>query len=94
MRYFLANIYQFQFQRALCRAAGYQGPLHKCSIFENKKAGEKLKALLAMGASKTWQEALFALSGEKQADAGALLSYFEPMRAWLKQQNQGQTCGW
>jgi len=34
------------------------------------------------------------MSGERQADAGALLEYFEPMRAWLKEQNKGQTCGW
>jgi peptidyl-dipeptidase A len=94
IRYFLAFIYQFQFQRALCREAGHKGPLHKCSIFENKKAGEKLKALLALGASRPWQDALHAMSGERQADAGALLEYFEPMRAWLKEQNKGQTCGW
>jgi peptidyl-dipeptidase A len=94
IRYFLAYIYQFQFQRALCRAAGHTGPLHKCSIFGNKAAGDKLKALLALGASKPWQEALAAMSGERQADANALLEYFAPVRSWLKAQTQGQTCGW
>jgi peptidyl-dipeptidase A len=94
VRYFLARIYQFQFHRALCKAAGYTGPLHKCSIHGSKAAGEKLRAMLAMGASKPWPEAMEAISGEKAGDASALLEYFAPLAKWLKEQNQGQTCGW
>ena len=94
LRYFLARILQFQMHRALCRAAGHQGPLHECSIYGNKAAGEKLRAMLALGASKPWPEALEALTGERTMDAGALLEYFAPLQAWLKAQNQGQTCGW
>jgi peptidyl-dipeptidase A len=94
MRYFLAAIYQFQFHRALCKAAGHSGPLHTCSIHGSKAAGEKLRAMLAMGASRPWPEALKALSGETEADARPLLEYFEPLRVWLEQQNQGRACGW
>src|SRR5205085_1333499 len=90
MRYFLADIYQFQFHRALCKAAGHTGPLHTCSIFASKEAGAKLKAMLAMGASRPWPEALKALSGETQADASAILDYFEPVRKWLVEQNKGE----
>lgn len=93
-RYFLAFIYQFQFQRALCKAAGHTGPLHKCSIFKNKAAGEKLEALLRMGASKPWQDALFAMTGERQGDARALLEYFEPVRGFLKEEIKSEQCGW
>lgn len=93
-RYFLARILQFQFHRGLCRAAGQKGPLHECSIYGNKEAGKRLEAMLAMGASKPWPEALYALTGERQMDAGALLEYFEPLRGWLKEQNAGQKCGW
>jgi peptidyl-dipeptidase A len=94
MRYFLADIYQFQFHRALCKAAGHTGPLHTCSIFGSKEAGAKLKAMLAMGASRPWPEALKAVSGETKADASAILDYFEPVRKWLAEQNKGETCGW
>ncbi len=94
MRYFLALILQFQFHRALCHAAGHTGPLHTCSIYGNKAAGEKLKAMLELGASKPWPEALAAISGEKQMDATAVLDYFAPLMTWLKQQNQGKQCGW
>jgi peptidyl-dipeptidase A len=94
MRYFLARIYQFQFHRALCQAAGQTGPLSTCSIYGNKAAGEKFMAMLKLGASKPWPEALAALSGETQADASALLDYFAPLSKWLAEQNKGQTCGW
>jgi peptidyl-dipeptidase A len=94
LRYFLADIYQFQFHRALCKAAGFKGPLYKCSIYGSKEAGQKLQAMLALGASKPWPEAMKAISGETQADASAILEYFAPLQAWLKEQNKGEQCGW
>ncbi|WAC74476.1 M2 family metallopeptidase [Roseateles sp. SL47] len=86
-RYFVAHLLQFQFQRALCREAGYTGPLHSCSIFGNRKAGEKYQAMLSLGASKPWPEALKAMTGEEQLDGSALIEYFAPLKAWLDQQN-------
>jgi peptidyl-dipeptidase A len=96
MRYFLARILQFQFQRALCREAGYSGPLHRCSIYGNKAAGEKLNKMLAMGLSKPWPEALEALTGEKHMDASALADYFAPLKSWLDEQNKANhyPVGW
>lgn len=94
VRYFLARIYQFQFHRALCKAAGHTGSLDTCSIYGNKEAGKKLQAMLALGQSKPWPEALAVLSGEKKADASAMLEYFAPLRTYLKEQNKGEQCGW
>ncbi len=91
LRYFLSHIYQFQFYRALCRAAGHKGPLHECSFEGSKAAGDKLKAMLALGASKPWQEAMAQL-GEKGADATAILDYFAPLRAHLQKANAGKSC--
>ena len=87
-RYFLAHILQFQFHRALCREAGYQGALNRCSIYGNQKAGAKLKAMLAMGQSRPWPEALKALTGEDKMDATAILDYFAPLKKWLDEQNR------
>jgi peptidyl-dipeptidase A len=96
MRYFLARVLQFQFQRALCREAGYSGPLHRCSIYGNKVAGQRLNEMLALGASKPWQEALETLTGEKQMDATAIADYFTPLKVWLDEQNRknGYPVGW
>jgi len=93
-RYFLARLFQFQFYRALCKAAGHTGPLHRCSFAGSKEAGRRLHAMLAMGASKPWPDALEALTGERRIDGGALLEYFEPLRTYLQDANRGRACGW
>jgi len=93
-RYFLADILQFQFHRALSKTAGCTLPLNRCSIYESKPAGERLNAMLAMGLSKPWPEALDALTGSKQMDATAILDYFAPLSKWLDQQLEGKPVGW
>ena len=93
-RYFIADILQFQFHRGLCRIAGYKGPLHRCSIYNNKEAGAAFQKMLAMGASRPWPEALKALTGEDKMDASAILDYFAPLKAWLDEQNKGHKIGW
>lgn len=93
VRYFLAHIYQFQFHRALCKAAGHTGPLPECSIYGNKDAGEKLKAMLELGASRPWQEAMRMIGGESEADASALLEYFAPLQSFLEENTRNESCG-
>jgi peptidyl-dipeptidase A len=93
-RYFLAHVLQFQFHKALCDAAGHTGPLHTCSVYGSKAAGAKLEAMLALGASKPWPDALEVLTGTRQMDAGPLLEYFAPLRTYLDEQNAGRACGW
>ena len=93
-RYFLAAIYQFQFHKALCEAAGWKVPLHECSIYGSRPAGQKLGQMLALGMSRPWPEAYAVLTGSTRADAKALLEYFAPLRAWLERQNAGRACGW
>lgn len=93
-RYFLAHVLQFQFHRALSQAAGCTGPLHRCSIYGNEEAGKRLQAMLAMGSSRPWQEALKALTGQRDMDASAMLDYFAPLKKWLDEQNAGKPVGW
>ena len=93
-RYFLAHIYQFQFHRAACQQIGWKGPLHRCSVYGEKEMGQKFNAMLEMGASKPWPEALATFTGEKTADASAVAEYFQPLNAWLTVQNKGENCGW
>lgn len=93
-RYFLAHILQFQFHRSLCEAAGYEGPLNRCSIYGNEEAGQRLNAMMEMGASRPWPEALEALTGSPEMDATAIIDYFAPLMTWLDVQNEGRSCGW
>lgn len=94
MRYFLADILQFQFHRALAKAAGCTGPLNRCSIYGNEEAGRKLREMLAMGQSRPWPEALYAMTGQREMDATAIRDYFAPLQKWLDEQNQGKPVGW
>lgn len=93
-RYFLADILQFQFHRELSKIAGCTTPLHRCSIYGNAEAGRRLSAMLQMGQSKPWPDALEALTGSRQMDATAILDYFAPLKTWLDEQIKGQPVGW
>jgi peptidyl-dipeptidase A len=93
-RYFLARLLQFQFYEAACKQAGWKGPLHRCSFYGDKKVGEKLNTMLAMGQSKPWPEALQAFTGSREMSGKAMLAYFAPLKAWLDQQNKGKPQGW
>jgi peptidyl-dipeptidase A len=93
-RYFLASILQFQFHRALCEIAGSQAPIHRCSIYGSQAVGERLQAMMEMGRSRPWPEALEVLTGSSEMDATAILDYFAPLQAWLDEQNAGRQCGW
>ena len=94
MRYFLADILQFQFYRSLCKEAGYKGPLNRCSFFNSTAAGAKFNKMLEMGTSKPWQDELEVLTGQREMDASAILDYFAPLKKWLDEQNKGQKVGW
>jgi peptidyl-dipeptidase A len=93
-RYFLAHIYQFQFHRAACQQAGWTGPLHRCSIYGNEAVGQRFNAMMEMGQSRPWPEAMQAFTGETGNDASAVADYFAPLNVWLTAQNRGKDCGW
>lgn len=95
-RYFLAAILQFQFHRALAKEAGCTLPLHRCSIYESAPAGKKLNAMLSMGLSRPWQDALEALTGSRQMDATAIIDYFAPVKKYMDDElaKKGVKVGW
>jgi len=86
-RYFLAAILQFQFFKSAAEQSGWKGPLHRCSFYGNKSVGDRLNKMLAMGSSKPWPDAL-------EAFTGTMIAYFQPLMAWLEQQNKGRQSGW
>ena len=94
MRYFLAHILQFQFHQSACDQAGWQGPLHRCSVYGNKEVGAKFNAMMEMGASKPWGEALKTFTGSDQMDGSSVVAYFAPLKTWLDEQNKDRKCGW
>ncbi|XP_048587927.1 angiotensin-converting enzyme [Nematostella vectensis] len=96
IRYFVSYVIQFQFHKAACEAAGHTGPLHKCSIYNSTAAGGKLGAMLKLGKSKPWPQALKAMTGTEEMDVGPLTEYFKPLITWMKAQRakHGYPIGW
>jgi len=94
MRYFLARVLQFQFYKAACEQAGWTGPLHRCSFYGNEEVGRKLNAMLEMGASRPWPDALEVFTGSREISGTAMAEYFAPLKAWLDEQNRGKASGW
>ena len=93
-RYYLARIMQYQFHEALCNETNFDGPLHECSIYGNKDAGEKIISTMAMGQSMPWQDAFENLTGSRKLSGKSILNYYAPLKDWLDEQNEGRTCGW
>lgn len=96
IRYFVANILQFQFYEALCDAAGHRGPLHECDFYRSKEAGALMGDMLKLGSSRPWPEALMAITGGKtgKMDARPILRYFQPLYEWLVKYNANNYVGW
>jgi len=94
LRYFLSYVLQFQFYEAACKQAGWEGPLHRCTVYDNAQVGARFARMLEMGKSQPWPDALEAFTGTRTMDGAAMVSYFEPLMGWLQEQNRGRTCGW
>jgi len=94
LRYFLSFIMQFQFHQAACDLAGWEGPLHRCSIYGNEEVGRRFKAMLEMGASRPWPEALEVFTGARDMDGSAIIDYFRPLMSYLENENASRQCGW
>ncbi|XP_052864215.1 angiotensin-converting enzyme-like [Anopheles cruzii] len=102
LRYFVSYVIQFQFHRAACALAGEyvkgsaEKTLNNCDIYQSTAAGNKLKEMLAMGASKPWPDTMEILTGERKMSAEAFLEYFQPLHDWLQTENErvGAHVGW
>ena len=94
LRYFLSFVMQFQFHEAACEMAGWEGPLHRCSIYNNKEVGKRFEDMMTLGASKPWPDALEAFTGTREMDGSSIAAYFAPLVTYLKEENEGRTCGW
>lgn len=92
--YFVAAALQYQLHEALTKTAGCKQALHRCSIFESKSAGKKLRDMLAEGHRRPWQDILEQSIGTRQISGRALRAYYAPLEAWLKEQNKNAAVGW
>ena len=49
---------------------------------------------MSLGSSEPWPVAMEAITGQRDMNASALMTYFTPLIEWLEEQNQGHRVGW
>ena len=98
----MSFIVQFQFYEALCvKSAQYNPndpsslPLSQCDFsLGGEETGKIIRELMQLGFSKSWPEALEAMTGTKEMSAESFIKYFLPLYDFLVQENNGECIGW
>jgi len=93
-RYFMSAIMQFQLHAGLCRSKQHTAQLHKCDIYRSLAAGNRLKKVMNLGASRPWPQVMKIVTGYRDIRADRMLEYFRPLMAWLRLENRGHRVGW
>ena len=94
-RYFLARVLEFQFHRALCQAAGYQGPLYQVlDLWESGRGRQDESDASSLVRRSRGPKHWTRLQVPKSMDGAAMLDYYAPLMNFLKEQTKSQKCGW
>lgn len=86
--YGLSFVLLFQLHDHIARTILQEDP-RDTNYFGRKDVGDFLKKILAPGASVDWRELMRDTLGE-ELSAEPMLRYFEPLMAWLAEQNKGR----
>lgn len=86
--YALSYVILFQLHDHIAKNILKQDP-RATNYWGNKEVGEFLKSIMYPGASQDWRKVLKEKTGE-DLNAKAMLSYFEPLMAYLKEVNKGR----
>jgi len=87
--YALSYVLLFQLHDHIARKILKQSP-RATDYYGSKELGEFLSGILKPGANCDWRVLTREAIGE-DISAGAMLRYFEPLMAWLQEQNKGRT---
>ncbi|MDF7811908.1 M2 family metallopeptidase [Hymenobacter sp. YC55] len=86
--YALSYVILFQLHDHIAKKILKQDP-HATNYYGSKEVGAFLADIMRPGASKDWQAVLKEKTGE-DLSARAMVEYFQPLMAYLKQQNKGR----
>jgi peptidyl-dipeptidase A len=85
IRYLFSVILMFTFHKQSCDLTNTTQPLHQCSIYQSKVAGERIARMLRAGRSRPWREVLKEFIGSSEISVEPLKEYFRPLIVWLKE---------
>ena len=86
--YALSYVILFQLHDHIAKNILKQDP-HATNYYGNKEVGAFLADIMRPGASKDWRTVLKEKTGE-DLSARAMVEYFQPLMAYLKEKNKGR----
>lgn len=90
--YAMAFVIKYQLHTYIAKNILNQDP-RNCNYYGNEDVGKFLWDLLRLGATRDWREVLKEKTGS-EVSTKAMLEYFEPLVAFLEEQNSGREIGW
>ncbi len=90
--YAVATVLKFQLHDYIARKILHQPP-QSCNYAGNKQVGAWLENILKKGGTEDWRKVLKEATGE-ELSTRAMVDYFQPLMAWLEEQNKGRKIGW
>ena len=90
--YAFATVLKFQLHDYIARKILHQPP-QSCNYAGNKEVGKWLYKILEKGGTEDWRKVLKEATGE-EISTRAMVEYFQPLLAWLEEQNKGRKIGW
>ena len=96
IRYFFSVILMFTFHKQSCDLTNASQPLHQCSVYNSKRVGHEVGAMLKKGRSRGWREVLKEFTGKSDVSVEPVKEYFQPLMVWLKEyrDEKGYVTGW
>ena len=90
--YAMAFVLKYQLHTYIAKHILGQDP-RNCNYYGNKEVGSFLWELLSLGATRDWREVVREKTGG-EVSTKAMLEYFEPLVAYLQEENAGREVGW
>ncbi len=90
--YAFATVLKFQLHDYIAKHILHQPP-QSCNYAGNKEVGAWLQKILEKGGTEDWRKVLKDATGE-ELSTRAMVDYFQPLMAWLEEQNKGRKIGW
>jgi len=90
--YAFATVLKFQLHDYIAKKILHQPP-QSCNYAGNKEVGAWLENILKKGGTEDWRKVLKEATGE-DLSTRAMVDYFQPLMAWLDEQNKGRKIGW
>jgi len=90
--YAFATVLKYQLHEFIAKKI-LKTDLYNANYYGSKEVGAFLKDLMAQGQSRDWRELLRAKTGE-DLSTRAMMEYFKPLMAYLKEENSDCDCSW